>query len=457
MLCLKTGETGRMFKKILIANRGEIALRVIRACQAMGIATVAVHSEADVAATHVAAADEAFLIGPPPVAQSYLNGAKIIEVAKACGAEAIHPGYGLLSENADFARACDAAEITFIGPSPAAMAAMGDKVKARETMAKAGVPVVPGSGPVTSAEEALAFAATIGYPVMVKASAGGGGIGMQLVTSPDELEKAVKLCGSRAKAYFGSDVIYLEKAITKPRHIEVQLLADHFDNILVLHERECSIQRRHQKVVEECPSPGVSPEARRCLAERAIAAARAIQYANAGTLEFLMDADGSFYFLEMNTRLQVEHPVTEMVTGIDIVQWQIRIAAGEKLTLTSVPLNGHAIECRLYAEDPETFMPSPGTIESFVPPTGEGLRHDVGVASGSVVTPFYDPMLGKLIAWGETRDEAIARLSDALDRYEVSGIKTNLPLLQRIAADAAFAAGDLDTGFIARMPQATTV
>jgi acetyl-CoA carboxylase biotin carboxylase subunit len=446
-----------MFKKILIANRGEIALRVIRACQAMGIATVAVYSEADAEAPHVKAADEAHLIGPAPVAQSYLNAARILEIAKSSGAEAVHPGYGLLSENSGFARACEEAEITFIGPSPSAIQAMGDKVQARETMAKAGVPVVPGSGPVSSLDEALAFADSIGYPVMVKASAGGGGIGMQLVESAAELEKAVKLCGSRAKAYFGSDTIYLEKAITKPRHIEVQLLADHFDNILVLHERECSIQRRHQKVVEECPSPGVSPEGRRALAERAIAAARAIKYANAGTLEFLMDADGSFYFLEMNTRLQVEHPVTEMVTGMDIVQWQIRIAAGEKLPVSAVPLNGHAIECRLYAEDPDTFMPAPGTITGFAPPEGEGLRHDVGVTDGSVVTPYYDPMLGKLIAWGHTRDEAIARLGDALQRYEIGGIKTNLPLLQRIAADAAFAAGDLDTGFITRMRQTATV
>jgi acetyl-CoA carboxylase biotin carboxylase subunit len=446
-----------MFKKILIANRGEIALRVIRACQAMGIATVAVYSEADAEAPHVKAADEAHLIGPAPVAQSYLNAARILEVAKASGAEAVHPGYGLLSENSEFARACEDAEITFIGPSPVAIKAMGDKVQARETMAKAGVPVVPGSGPVASLEEALAFAETIGYPVMVKASAGGGGIGMQLVESAADLEKAVKLCGSRAKAYFGSDTIYLEKAITKPRHIEVQVLADHFGTVLVLHERECSIQRRHQKVVEECPSPGVTPEARRQLAERAIAASRAIKYANAGTLEFLMDADGRCYFLEMNTRLQVEHPVTEMVTGMDIVQWQIRIAAGERLPVNAVALNGHAIECRLYAEDPDTFMPSPGTITAFVPPQGEGLRHDVGVTSGSVVTPYYDPMLGKLIAWGSTRDEAIARLSDALARYEITGIKTNLPLLQRIAADAAFAAGDLDTGFLSRMPQAASV
>ena len=446
-----------MFSKILIANRGEIALRVIRACQSLGIATVAVYSEADAQAPHVLAADEAFLIGPPPVAQSYLNAAKILEVAKACGAEAIHPGYGLLSENAAFARDCEAAEICFIGPSATAIAAMGDKVRARETMSKAGVPVVPGTGPLTDAADALEQAERIGYPVMVKASAGGGGIGMQLVETPAELEKAVKMCGARAKSYFGSDVIYLEKAISKPRHIEVQILADHFDNVVILHERECSIQRRHQKVVEECPSPGVTPEKRLGLARRAISAARAIGYSNAGTLEFLMDADGQFYFLEMNTRLQVEHPVTEMVTGIDIVAWQIRIAAGERLTFTDVPLKGHAIECRLYAEDPDTGMPQPGTLTRFAPPAGEGLRHDVGVADGSVVTPFYDPMLGKLIAWGESRTEATARMHDALARYEIAGIKTNLPLLQTILASPAFAAADLDTGFINRLRQTAAV
>ncbi|MBC7543435.1 MAG: acetyl-CoA carboxylase biotin carboxylase subunit [Candidatus Sericytochromatia bacterium] len=445
-----------MFSKILIANRGEIALRVIRACQSLGIATVAVYSEADAQAPHVLAADEAFLIGPPPVPQSYLNAAKILEVAQSCGAQAIHPGYGLLSENADFAAAWEAVEITFIGPSPKAIAAMGDKIAARAMMAKAGVPVVPGSGPIVDPADALAFAEQIGYPVMVKASAGGGGIGMQLVETPAELEKAVKMCGARAKTYFGSDVIYLEKAILKPRHIEVQILADHFDNVVILHERECSIQRRHQKVIEECPSPGVSPEQRRFLTERAIAATRAIGYANAGTLEFLMDADGNFYFLEMNTRLQVEHPVTEMVTGLDIVAWQIRIAAGDRLTFSAAPLNGHAIECRLYAEDPVTFMPQPGTLTRFEPPAGEGLRHDVGVVSGSVVTPFYDPMLGKLIAWGSTRTEAIERLRDALARYEIAGIKTNLPLLQTIVDSPAFAAADLDTGFISRMRQTVT-
>jgi acetyl-CoA carboxylase biotin carboxylase subunit len=445
-----------MFTKILIANRGEIALRVIRACQDLGIATVAVYSEADATAPHVLAADEAFLIGPPPVPQSYLNGAKILEVAASCGVQAIHPGYGLLSENAEFAAACEAAAITFIGPSATAIAAMGDKVRARETMALAGVPVVPGSGPVADPAEAMAIAERIGYPVMVKASAGGGGIGMQLVETAADLEKTIKLCGAQAKRFFGSDVIYLEKAISRPRHIEVQILADHCDNVVVLHERECSIQRRHQKVVEECPSPGVSADQRQQLAAWAIAAARAIGYSNAGTLEFLMDAEGQFYFLEMNTRLQVEHPVTEMVTGLDIVAWQIRVAAGMPLDFTSAPLNGHAIECRLYAEDPVTAMPQPGTLTTFLPPVGEGLRHDVGVVSGSVVSPYYDPMLGKLIAWGPSRIEAIARMSDALRRYEIAGIKTNLPLLQTIIDSPAFIAADLDTGFISRMRQTVT-
>jgi acetyl-CoA carboxylase biotin carboxylase subunit len=444
-----------MFKKILIANRGEIAVRVIRACHEMGIAAVAVYSEVDRAALHVRKADEAYPIGAAAAAESYLNIGKILDVARQSGAEAIHPGYGFLSENARFAQACVDAGVKFIGPTAAAMNAMGSKTSARQAMERAGVPFVPGtSRGLESIEEAEEVAARIGYPVMLKAAAGGGGKGMRLVHTPDQLKSSLEAARSEAERSFGDSEVYIEKAIVNPRHIEMQILADEYGSTLYLGERECSLQRRHQKVLEEAPSPVVDAEMRRRMGEVAVRVARAANYTNAGTVEFLVDPQKNFYFLEMNTRLQVEHPVTELVTGLDLVHLQIRIAAGEKLPLTQedVQIRGHAMECRIYAEDPDNnYFPSPGKITLLLEPSGPGIREDSGMYEGWTVPMDYDPLLAKLIGYGSDRERAIARLTRALGEYFVGGIKTNLSLFRRILADADFCAAKLDTGFLDRM------
>ena len=444
------------FKKILIANRGEIAVRILQACRKLGVAAVTIHSEADKDAPHVTSASESYLIGPPPVAQSYLQIEAILEVAKKAGCDAVHPGYGLLSENAEFARRVTEAGMTFIGPKPEVIAAMGSKTEARETMRRVGVPVVPGSkGQAADLEAARQLAEELGYPVMLKASAGGGGIGMQALTSPDELEKAWKMATARAKAYFGDDSMYVEKLIEKPRHIEVQIMADHHGNVVHLYERECSMQRRHQKVLEEAPAPHLPEAVRMRMGQVAADAAKAIGYTNAGTMEFLVDAEHQFYFLEMNTRIQVEHPVTELITGIDLVAEQIKVASGEKLSFTQEGLKhrGHAVEARLYAEDPKTFMPSPGQITDLAWPTGEHVRIDTWITGSTLVTPHYDPMLAKIVAWGEDRHAALHRLLRALQGTRVEGIKTNLPALIDIVGHEDVLAGHYDTGFIQRMQQ----
>jgi acetyl-CoA carboxylase biotin carboxylase subunit len=446
-----------MFKKILIANRGEIAVRVIRACHEMGITAVAVYSEVDRAALHVRKADEAYPIGAAAAAESYLNIAKILDVARQSGAEAIHPGYGFLSENARFAQACVDVGVKFIGPKVAAMNAMGSKTRARQAMERAGVPFVPGtSRGLESIEEAEEVAARIGYPVMLKAAAGGGGKGMRLVHTPDQLKSSLDAARSEAERSFGDGEVYIEKAILNPRHIEMQILADEHGNTLYLGERECSLQRRHQKVLEEAPSPIVDLDMRRRMGEVAVRVARAANYTNAGTVEFLVDQRKNFYFLEMNTRLQVEHPVTELVTGLDLVHLQIRIAAGEKLPLRQedVQIRGHAMECRIYAEDPDNnYFPSPGKITLLLEPSGPGIRTDSGMYEGWTVPMDYDPLLAKLIGYGSDREQAIARLTRALDEYFVGGIKTNIALFRRILADPDFRAGKLDTGFLDRLLQ----
>lgn len=440
-----------MIKKVLIANRGEIAARIMKTCRKMGIKTVAVYSDADATALHTGMADEAYNIGPPPVAQSYLNINRIIEIAGETGTDAIHPGYGLLSENPQFARRCEQAGIIFIGPDPEVIEKMGGKIQAREIMRAAGVPVVPGyEESITDVEEAKVSAARLGYPVMIKASAGGGGIGMQIVYSDNELAEAMNMCQGRAKAYFGDGSVYMEKYIANPRHIEVQVLADKYGNVIHLFERECSIQRRHQKVIEEAPSVFVHPELRQRLGEVAVRAASAINYSNAGTVEFLMDQDKNFYFLEMNTRLQVEHPITEIITGFDLVEEQILIAAGKRLTgeCGKREISGHAIECRIYAEDPLTFLPAPGKITGLQLPAGDNVRNDCGVCVGYNVTPYYDPMLGKLITWGATRDEAIVRMLKALKDFQIDGLKVNIPALIDILSHPEFKAGNIHTNFI---------
>lgn len=444
-----------MFKKILIANRGEIACRVIRACREMKVATVAVYSDADKDALHVRMADEAFHIGPSPSSESYLRWEKIIDVAKKSGAEAIHPGYGFLSENAEFVREVAKAGIVFIGPPPEAMEAMGGKISARKIAIEAGVPVVPGTTePLKSYDQARETAASFGYPVMLKASAGGGGKGMRLVESEAELKSALETAQSEALASFGDDAVYIEKAIVRPRHIEIQIFSDTHGNHVHLGERECSIQRRHQKVVEEAPSPINSAELRAEMGACAVKVAKAVDYVGAGTVEFLVsDLDRSFYFLEMNTRLQVEHPVTELVTGIDLVREQIKVAAGEKLSFTQgeVKLTGHAIECRVYAEDPENnFLPSPGKITRLRIPQGPGVRDDGGVYDGSEVSIYYDPMISKFAVHGRDRAEAIDRMRRALTEYEIGGIKTTLPFFREIMDDDEFIGSKLDTSFIAR-------
>jgi acetyl-CoA carboxylase, biotin carboxylase subunit len=444
-----------MFKKILIANRGEIAVRVIRACRELGIPSVAVYSDVDRASLHVRKADEAYHIGPPTAAESYLNVAKILDVAKRSHADAIHPGYGFLSENAQFAQACADAGVKFIGPSPASMEMMGSKTRARQEMERAGIPFVPGTSTgLESAQEAEQVAAKIGYPVMLKAAAGGGGKGMRLVQSPEELKPALEAAQSEAERAFGDPEVYIEKAIVNPRHIEMQVLADEHGNTVYLGERECSIQRRHQKVLEESPSPIVDPDMRRRMGEVAVRVARAARYSNAGTVEFLVDQEKNFYFLEMNTRLQVEHPVTELITGLDLVHLQIRIAAGENLPFRQedVFIRGHAIECRIYAEDPDNnYFPSPGKITLLLLPSGPGIRRDSGMYEGWTVPIDYDPLLAKLIGYGTDRTQAISRLTRALHEYFVGGIKTNISLFRRILTDPAFQAGKLDTGYLDRL------
>ena len=444
-----------MFRKILIANRGEIAVRVARACRDLRVAPVAVFSEADAAALHVRLCDEAYEIGAAPSIESYLRIDRIIDAAMRSGAEAIHPGYGFLAENADFARAARDAGLIFIGPSPEAMELMGSKTSARRVAIEAGAPVVPGTTePLKSYEDARDTAQRFGYPVMLKASAGGGGKGMRLVQSEDELRSAFETAQSEAAAAFGNAEIYLEKAIERPRHIEIQIFADAHGNTLHLGERECSIQRRHQKVIEECPSPINDPDLRARMGEAAVKIARRANYTGAGTIEFLVaDATRDFYFLEMNTRLQVEHPVTELVTGFDLVREQITVAAGAPLSFAQadVAWRGHAIECRVYAEDPDNnFLPAPGKINFLRVPAGAAIRDDGGVEEGAEVSIYYDPMISKLAAWGRTRAEAIDRLRRALDEYTVGGIKTTLPFFREIVRDAEFIEGRLDTGFIER-------
>jgi acetyl-CoA carboxylase biotin carboxylase subunit len=447
----------RMFKKILIANRGEIAVRVIRACHEMGIAAVAVYSEVDRAALHVRHADEAYPIGAATASESYLNIAKILDAAKRSGVDAIHPGYGFLSENARFAQACADAGVKFIGPSAAAMEMMGSKTRARQAIERAGIPLVPGTtSRLESFEQAEQIAAQVGYPVMLKAAAGGGGKGMRLVDTPKQLHSALESARSEAERAFGDDEVYMEKAIIHPRHIEMQVLADQQGNAIYLGERECSIQRRHQKVLEESPAPIVDSEMRRKMGEAAVRIAKAAGYSNAGTVEFLVDERGNFFFLEMNTRLQVEHPVTELVTGIDLVHLQIRIAAGEKLPFVQndIQIRGHAIECRIYAEDPDNnYFPSPGMIPLLVEPSGPGIRLDSGVYEGWNVPMDYDPLLAKLIGYGSNRVQAIGRLTRALGEYFVGGIKNNISLFRRILHDPDFRAGNVDTGFLDRLPK----
>jgi acetyl-CoA carboxylase biotin carboxylase subunit len=443
-----------MFKKILIANRGEVALRVIFACRELGIKTVAVYSEADEHSLHRRFADEDVCIGPARSADSYLNVPAVISAAEITGADAIHPGYGFLSESAYLAEVCEACHIKFIGPDPQVIRLMGDKARARRVMKKAGVPVLPGSeGPIDGEEKALRLAKEIGYPVIVKATAGGGGRGMRVVRAPTELANAVKTAQREAEAAFGVGDVYIEKYVESPRHIEFQILGDHHGSVVHLGERECSIQRRHQKLLEESPSCALSDKVRRKMGGVVIDAAKAVQYTNAGTFEFLMDADGRFYFMEANTRLQVEHPVTEMVTGVDIVKEQIRIATGERLSFkqSEVTFTGHSIECRINAEDPDTFVPSPGLIHVFSVPGGPGVRVETFAHSDCTISPHYDSMIAKIIVHGRDRQEAIARMRRTLEMTVIEGIKTSIPLHLRILADPDFVAGRLSTSFMERL------
>ncbi len=442
-----------MFNKLLIANRGEIALRVICACRELGIKTVAVYSEADEHSLHVRFADEDVCIGPARSLDSYLNVPAIISAAEITGADAVHPGYGFLSESAYLAEVCEACHIKFIGPFPNTIRLMGDKARARRAMKKAGVPVLPGSdGPVSGEEQAAKVAKELGYPVIIKAVAGGGGRGMRVVRSDDELPQALKTAMREAEAAFGVGDVYLEKYLEAPRHIEVQVLGDHHGNVVHLGERECSVQRRHQKLIEEAPSVALTEKQRRRLGATVVDAARAVQYANAGTFEFLMDRAGKFYFLEANTRLQVEHPVTEFITGIDIVKEQILVAAGRRLSVrqSEIEFRGHALECRINAEDPETFVPSPGVIHAFSVPGGPGVRVDSYAHSECTISPYYDSLIAKIITHGRNRDEAIARMRRTLEMTVVEGIKTSIPLHLRVLADPDFLAGRLSTGFMER-------
>ena len=445
--------------KVLIANRGEIAVRVIRACRELGLGTVAVYSDCDRAALHVRLADEAHHIGPSPAADSYLRIDKLVDVGRRSGATLVHPGYGFLAENEDFAQACGDAGLTFVGPRPEAMAVMGSKTAARAAAIRAGVPVVPGTedpfAPDASDETIAREARRIGFPVLVKAVAGGGGKGMRTVASEAELASAIRGARSEAQSAFGDAAIYLERRIMAPRHIEIQLMADGHGTVVPFVERECSIQRRHQKVVEESPSLALDANTRTEMAECAARIARGVGYTNAGTIEFLLDQNGRFYFLEMNTRLQVEHPVTEMVTGIDLVHWQLRVAQGERLTISperAMTPRAHAIECRIYAEDPDAgFMPSPGLVRALSTPSGPGVRDDRGVAAGFEIPVFYDSMIAKLVAWGDTRPDAITRLSRALDEYRVVGVKTTVPFFRWLIRQSSFLEGRFDTTFLDRV------
>ncbi|MEJ2218277.1 MAG: acetyl-CoA carboxylase biotin carboxylase subunit [Gemmatimonadota bacterium] len=444
-----------MFNKILVANRGEIALRVIRACRELGIRSVAVYSEADSESLHVRFADEDVCIGPPPSKDSYLNIPRLIAAAEVTGADAIHPGYGFLAENAEFAEICERAEIHFIGPTAEQIRLMGDKAVARKTMADENVPVVPGSdGAIEELDAALKAAKKIGYPMLIKAAAGGGGKGMRVAEDEDAFRRSFQAAQSEAEAAFGDGSVYLEKYLARPRHIEIQIMGDQHGRVEHLGERECSIQRRHQKLVEESPSPAITPALRKKMGEAAVRGAAAIGYRSAGTIEFLLDDDGSFYFMEMNTRIQVEHPVTELVTGVDLVKEQIRVAAGEPLSLPEkqpLTMNGHAIECRINAEDPaHNFRPGPGQITAFHQPGGPGVRVDTHVYEGYRVPPFYDSLIGKLIVHGKTRDEALARMRFALESFIIEGVPTTIPFLLELLDEPRFIAGDFDTKFLER-------
>jgi acetyl-CoA carboxylase biotin carboxylase subunit len=441
-----------MFKKILVANRGEIALRVIHACRELGIKTVAVHSTADADSLHVAYADEAVCIGPPPSAESYLNVTSIISAAEITGADAVHPGYGFLAENAAFAEVLEECQLEWIGPPPESIRLMGDKSKARRTAAAAGVPVLPGSRePLADAAEAAKVAAEVGFPVILKAAAGGGGRGMRIVQESGVLASQFETASQEALKAFGDGSIYLERFLMDPRHIEFQIFGDKYDRVIHLGERECSIQRRHQKLIEEAPSPALTDEMRQEMGEAAVKLAAAAGYTNAGTVEFLLDRDGSFYFMEMNTRIQVEHPVTEVVTGTDLVKLQIQVAAGERLTLPdALVARGHAIECRINAENAETFNPSPGRVETFHAPGGPGIRVDTHVYEDYFIPPHYDSLIAKLISYGRDREEAVARMERALDFFVVDGVDTSIPLHQKIMRDPRFRAGNISTHFMER-------
>lgn len=447
----------RMFRKILIANRGEIALRILSACKELGVKTVAVYSEADRNALHVRFADEAVCIGPPRSSDSYLNIPQVISAAEITNVDAIHPGYGFLSENANFAEVCEASHITFIGPSPEAIRMMGEKDRARAEMGAAGLPIIPGSpGVVEDEDKAKEIAGEIGFPLMIKAAEGGGGRGMRVVRKKHELIPAFQTARAEAEQAFGSPNVYMEKLIEHPRHIEFQVLGDRYGNLIHLGERECTLQRRHQKVLEESPSTVLEPETRCRIGDKVVQALKAVGYSSAGTVEFLRDSTGEMYFIEMNARIQVEHPVTEMVTGVDLVKSQIRMAAGQKLAevVLAVEFRGHAIECRINAEDPETFVPSPGRITTFRVPGGPGIRVDTAAYADAVIPPYYDSLVAKLIAHGRDRAEAIARLHGALDGFVVEGIKTTIPLHKRIINDEDFIAGKFDTHFLERLPGA---
>jgi acetyl-CoA carboxylase, biotin carboxylase subunit len=444
-----------MFRKVLVANRGEIALRVIRACREMGIRTVAVYSEADRESLHVHFADEDICIGPPQARDSYLNIPRLIAAAEILGAEAIHPGYGFLAENAEFAEICERSDLVFIGPSAEHIRLMGDKAVARKTMDSVGVPTVPGSdGAIEDVAEAVAVAREIGFPVIIKAAAGGGGKGMRVAANEEEFKGQFQMAQNEARAAFGDGSVYLEKFLVRPRHVEIQVIGDRHGNVIHLGERECSIQRRHQKLIEEAPSVAMTPELRERMGEAAVRGAKAIGYHSVGTVEFLLDEDDSFYFMEMNTRIQVEHPVTEVVTGVDLVKEQIRVAAGAALSLPldrPVELRGHAIECRINAEDPaRNFAPSPGLISTFYAPGGPGIRVDSHVYGGYKVPPFYDSLIGKIIAHGNTREEALARMAIALESMVVEGVHTTVPFLLELIREPRFIAGDIDTKFVDR-------
>ncbi len=442
-----------MFRKVLIANRGEIALRVIRACKELGVRTVAVFSEADRDSLHVRFADEEVCIGPPSARESYLNIPRIIAAAEITGADAIHPGYGFLAENAEFSEICQRSEITFIGPTPEQIRQMGDKAAARRAMREVGVPIVPGTDTLNDVEEALEAAREIGFPVLIKAAAGGGGKGMRVAQDEDDFLRQFSMARNEAAAAFNDESVYLEKYLASPRHIEFQVLGDQHGRVVHLGERDCSIQRRHQKLIEEAPSPALTPELREAMGDAAVRGAAAIGYVGAGTIEFLLDEDGSFYFMEMNTRIQVEHPVTELVTGYDLVKEQIRAAAGLPLSVAeTVEFHGHAIECRINAEDPDrNFAPSPGTIHTFHPPGGPGVRLDTHVYAGYRVPPFYDSLLAKLIVHGSTREEALARMRIALSSFVLEGVHTTIPFLLRVLDHPDFIAGEVDTKFLERM------